>query len=262
MVFTNSDNESDCFAVDDNTLQLLDTLKKVEVPSQLTRGRKKRNSPTLPTGKMAIGTMFHEIITRMKGMEDRMIGMGTAMEKWMEKIDKLETDNRMLKKEVNVCNKEIEVLRDWIEDLEQKERGKEIIISDPSITVSSEGFQEKVKAIMQNKLKLYHKTLDKLKVRKIGPADKPKALIIMENLEEKIEIFRVAKEKRPNNFYVNESLIPCRRNLFFECRKIKKEMNLTVSVYTYDGEIFCKKFGERKSIKGRDIESFRSTFNA
>ena len=45
---------------------------------------------------------------------------------------------------------------------------------------------------------------------------------------------------RPPNFYIAESLIKARSELFYNVRKLKKEKNLNYSAYSFHGDIFIR----------------------
>ena len=140
----------------------------------------------------------------MKVLKDKVTTMASSMDRVMEKMQIIEKENRDLKAQVATYHVQIGELRDRIDTVEQSERRNHLILTDPSIANTSEGFGDKVRFLLKERLKVNHSILGRVKIRKIGTAEKPKALVVADNSEDKVEIFRLAKVNRSSNLYINE----------------------------------------------------------
>jgi len=266
MSHKNSNSE---LALDAGTTEIIAALRNVEVPKAGSSGvkssKRKKTSPSKNSDENNMGPMFEELLSCMKAMEERMSKMENKLESFetvlLQRLDKLEEENSSLKKSLQYANTRIDELRLRIDSIEQNERRNQVVISDPSIPSSREGFTDKIKKLIQDKLNLGHELINSLKIRRFGSENRPKALITAQNDCDKVEIIKTTRMKRPTEFYANEYLIPSRSQLLFECRKLKRDFNLEISVYTYGGEVFFKKAGERRSTKVVNFEEFKSVFN-
>ena len=74
---------------------------------------------------------------------------------------------------------------------------------------------------------------------KLFGSDKKSIRIVARDNESKNKLLTSIKRKRPNNLYANEFLVPERRKLFYEARRLSKSSHLIVSAFTRDGVVYC-----------------------
>ena len=189
-----------------------------------------------------------ELLTEIKGlrndvskMQTQLSTIETTLASFDMRINSLEKENQSLKKQLNYRDVEMNKLHYKIDSIDQRGKQLELIVSSPEVPSSSEEtFKDEMKGLLKNKLKITDNFLSRLSFRRIGQDGQRKALITAANLDDKIELLKTARLLKPPNFYVTESLIKARNELFYNVRKFKKDNNLTYLAYSFHGEIYVK----------------------
>ena len=249
------------------TAQYLRVLKSATVPGpskatgKNTRKKRKMSPPKDNSNQLSQGNdLFNELINEIKGLRSdihviktKLTSIETTLTTFDTRLMALENENKLLRDELLIKDKQMTEFRYDIDSIEQKSKQFEVIISSPEIASLNEAvFKDEMIELAKKKLKLSENFLSRFSFRRIGKDGDWRALLTASNIENRNELLKTAKTVRPLNFYVSECLIKARQELYYNARKFKKDNNLELSIYTYYGEIFVKR---NKTDKPRKVKS-------
>ena len=194
--------------------------------------------------------LMEEIISlgdKIKSLEAELNSIKTMM-------NNLKSGGESIKSLINKEKTDTEEHRRRIEDIDKRSRMLQMIVAYPEFaSIKKENFRDEVIDIMCDKLRLSSKFINRFAFHRIGK-DGNKILFYALDEFDKTEIFRAARTMKPRDFYVNENLTSRNRQIFFELRQMKKSKKI-LSVYSYRGDIYCKKDSNSRSVR---IDSLRS----
>ena len=165
----------------------------------------------------------------------------TAMKNKDDVIASLSTEVGRLK----VC---VSKLEERIETNDQYERRDTLVLSGPAIppSNSNENSAQLVKNLIRTNLNIQLDESDFSVAHRIGekPAsqrpDRRGLIVKFCRRSTKTDVLLSARKKKPNNFYVNESLTPANQTIAFVLRKMRKDHpQLITGVSTFDGKNFA-----------------------
>ena len=146
-------------------------------------------------------------------------------------------DNKVteLKKQVNALESKVEKLENNLDETSQYERRDTIIVSGPSIPISSSGENCKtiVRDLLREKLSMNINAEDISTAHRIGKQQRngteDRRNIILKLCRRDLvhEIYANCRTMKPN-FYVNDSLTPLRSKICYVLRQVKKKFPLIV----------------------------------
>lgn len=283
-----SETELDTADFDAQTRNLMDFMSKLNVPSssKSTRGKssgrgargkgniakRKRQSPSKGTSGDVDegGDVLNAILEEMKGIRGDIAEVKVDVaeingkfDAFEERIMALERENCILKNELKKKDVQLCDMSDRIDGVEQRERHLEIVVSSPDLSsLSEDNFKDSFVALAAGKLQLSRDFLSRFSVRRVGREGRRRALLLAPSHGDRSELFAAARTVRPANFYVSDSLIKSREDLFYEIRKYKRDNNLHFSAYSYRGEIYCKRNQNSNPVKVKSVDEVKSMFSS
>ena len=179
-------------------------------------------------------------------------------EKKIERMMSEKTEEiKDLKEQVDVLRTEVKKLEDAIDWADQYERIDSVILSGPAVgsMVEHEDIQVRVQELLKNKLDIDITPADISITHRLGPTKRGSGgapgirniYIKFVRRDLKVKVMKASRTVNKDrnrrsevDLFVNESLSPLRRNIFFTLRKMKKDVpNLVKGCSTMDGKIFA-----------------------
>ena len=187
--------------------------------------------PDLATSDPSISALLTELIREVKEQ-------GRRFQELLDEAKSLKETNDSLKRKIKTRDEEIVDLRFRLENLEQREKQNEVVVSCPSIeSMDKENFSQPMVNLLKDKLDMSDDELSQFSFRKIGR----RALVTVPSAVLRRGVFAAARSRRPRNFFVNESLTPTRSKFFYEVRSFLKTLPDKMITYTMFGVVYIKK---------------------
>lgn len=279
-------NVSNAFNLDAKTIELVDFMRRLSspTPAKSSRGRgsgragrakvtaSRKNRASLENDLSADVSVNEDILRgmmeEMKGIRGdlaavltKVTNLDTKFNEMEKRLSSLETENRTLKDNLKMKDVELRDLGGRMDNIEQQGKSLEVIVSSPDLSALSEiNFKENFVALSAGKLRLSNEFLNRFSVRRVGKDGRMKALLRAPDHKARSELFTAARTVKPDRYYVNDSLIKSRDDLFYKIRKFKRDNNLNFSVYSFKGDICCKRDRESNSVKVHSIEEVIAKF--
>ena len=164
-------------------------------------------------------------------------------------LQKKDEEISALKSEVSALQKKISTIEESIDEADSYERRDTVIVSGPSVPnfVQGENTSEVFRQVIREKLRLNLNENDVSVAHRLGgrPAnqtqDKRSIIVKLCRRETKKNLIITSKRanKADSGLFINESLSPVRRKIFFILRKIRNEhRNIVQGCGSIDGRIF------------------------
>ena len=253
---------------------------KYATKSSKPRGRpaRKGNAPELNNQQCRyilpneLQELISGLITEMREMKASLISVRREFSTLIISVESLKKENESLKQELKQSDLRIKQLEEKavnepnvdlkhqlmqsdlrVKELEERadrrekmERAHDIVISSDKISKLPDAyFIRDAIRITSSTLKIPPQYLSQFRCKQIGHENgKKRALFTIPDVNFGKAMFNNARRIKPKGFFINESLIPSRENLFYEARKMKKDSNSKCSIYTSLGEVYGRKHGE------------------
>ncbi len=94
--------------------------------------------------------------------------------------------------------------------------------------------------LVSSKLKISENKTARYSYRKLGKGSQT-VLVTVDDLQDRSAIFRAARTIKPDSFFVSESLIHSKQQLFYELRKMKRDSRCFHSVFCFKGQLYIKR---------------------
>ena len=175
-------------------------------------------------------------------------------------FEKMKLDNEKLKTENTALRSEIISVNHRVDDMEQEANNGKIVLHIKNYQNNHNvNVKTYVSETLNRRINLDPSFLDGVTVNKFGKFN-DKFILEVSSMSMKSFLFKVIKEKKPRDIFVNEFLTRKRSQLFYEIRQKKKnDPRLFHSVYTYNGSIFLKHTKESQPIRIYDIDDLKFT---
>lgn len=181
-------------------------------------------------------------------------------------IEKLATDTKQLGEENKLLKLQITELERRMDDVEQREKDTNIIISGIPRQQGNDTKHTVLQIARAMDLRLDNNSI--CEAYRLGKQDKAPLLVKLQNKEQKSMFFRKIKEMkglRPetcgmqgqNNIYINEDLTQKNQKLFKKAMHFK-HLHQFHSIFTRNGRIFLKKTPTGDPIKIARVEDLRN----
>ena len=189
-----------------------------------------------------------DILNELKGLRCEVSTMNarlTRLEDYFKSVDtrveKLEQDNKALRKDLLTKDGEISKLKYQFDSIEQDKIHLDLIASGPEIASLCEAtFKDDALGVIKTKLQLSDDFLARFSVKRVGAEGKLRARLAAQNKDDFTEMFKTVKTAKPEDFYLSESLTKYRQDIFYKIRKFRKDNNLQFSAYSYRGDLYVK----------------------
>ena len=163
-----------------------------------------------------------------------------------ETIAHLNNDVSSLKTEVTQLQKKVNSLEKGLDEADAYERRDTVILSGDNVPggQSGENCVEIVKKLALDKLNVTFGSADVSTAHRLGRApengpDKRKIIVKFCRRDISKRLCSAARSKRPAGLFINESLTPIRRKIFFTLRRIKQaHPNLVSGCSSVEGKIY------------------------
>ena len=232
------------------------------MPSTITRATKS-NSDT-NSEKMSA-----EIEKIVKAVNEKIESLRNV---FMDLIKKKDEEIGDLKSRVSTLEKQVESLRENLDDSEAYERRDTLIISGSSIPAvrTGENTTNICSEILKDKLRVTVHPNDISTSHRIGRKpvaqipDKRSIILKLCRRDVKYSLLQACKQQKPENLFLNESLTPIRSKIMFALRKMKRIENSRVTgCGSREGKVFAWiKHAPGSSPGSRDIKVPVNTFSA
>lgn len=237
--------------------KIVKALKSVQVPKtpagnkrgRPLKGKKAKNGGSPTPSNLSTSTdqdqdliaIFTNLLKDIKVIKNEVCDLNAYVKDLSKRVTTLENENKTLKDSNKMKDVKIKELENRVDAIEQREKRYQVIVSSPEISsMCNENFGDNIKGQMAQKLGLSKNILDRFTYKRIGIEGKRKALVTVNNDEERSVIFVAAKTTKPNNFFINDALTKNRDQLFFSIRQHKKTNNDIHSVFTIKGNVYIK----------------------
>ncbi len=107
--------------------------------------------------------------------------------------------------------------------------------------------------LVSSKLKISENKTARYSYRKLGKGSNT-VLVTVPDLQDRSAIFRAARSIKPDVFFVSESLIRSKQQLFYELHKMKRDSRCFYSVFCVKGQLYIKRNIDGNKILIRSIE--------
>ena len=166
------------------------------------------------------------------------VEFGQRFNRLHDEIESLRDTNNNLTRKLKEREDEVKDLRFRLENIEMRGRQNEVVVSCPSIdSMNKDDFAAPMTKLLKDNLDLPNDDLDRFSFKKIGK----RALVTVPTAELRKKMFTASRNRRPANFYVNESLTPERSKFFYDVRSFLKASNVKLIAYTSFGVVHVKR---------------------
>ena len=171
-----------------------------------------------------------------------------------DKVRHLENDNAQMKSEIKKLGERLESMEQKTDDMEQKDLSFLLTLrcKVPPATEGGVVSMGEVKTFVKHKLKLDDDVTGKISIRKLGETEDSYVIKVDSN-KSKGQLFKKCKQEKPADFYVSEFLTKKRHKLMYDLRQLKQSDNRIERIYSFNGNIFIKKFGTAEPILIRAV---------
>ncbi len=155
------------------------------------------------------------------------VNLSGSFDAALTEISSLKAENTDLQNKSTIQNEKIISLDQRIDDMEQRTKNDEIIISGSSVNADSKNLKRDMSKLICDELKISSEVVKSLSFRKIGKG-KHSVLVNVPVSSVWSAFFVTARSIKPRNLYINESLISSQDKLLYELWKLVGGKNVFI----------------------------------